>query len=499
MFIEREKNMATNVIQNIELKIISILQGSTNKENRMSIKELTARVYAWDELDDKDGTIRDISEKEIDEWICKGSETVKQKAHRRYERIRIIRDSIFNILKNYKKNFPIKIYAPLVIYEEDEKERKKAFYIDEDGLYSEKPIYKEKLIFMTEKESQEKIDKEIKKISKILSEKEQALIAQNVIDNSIELWMDDIKNKNAFPEINDWQIYYQQSYTNVEAFVILSSLVNQNNIESRVVNEIICKLIKSTSDKSFEQFVKNINLDFMQTTMADEYLSNDDMEWHVLTNIQKIMKAIAMKKKINFDRIYYEYNYEKKQLSRKSVFERKNTDKYREYKQYYQCTPFYIFLEDGRYWLLAVKDNYNTTDGNFMPCPLDLITNISILEEDGYDLEELKFINKYDGVVEKKRIKEYMKTNYEKPEEFEIKVYRNQTSGNLILRTFGRDFLFVESTEDYDVIKVIRSPFGMLNWALVNTRDVELIPKTEETKQRLSDKINELNQIYKRN
>lgn len=495
-------------IQNVELKIISILQGATNKDNRMSIKELTARVYEWDTLINEDGTLKPIAESDIADLISKDATTPRQAANRRYERIRTVRDGIFNILKNYSSEFPIKIYAPLVVYEESENGKRSAQYIDESGLYSAYPIYKDKLIFPSYEELCKRVDSEMKRAeqfrSKPLTNVEKVLIEQTIMDNCIDLSAWDIKSKTAFPEMQQWEIYYQQSYTNVEAFVILSSLMNQRNIESSVISDIVHKLIKSISDKYFEEFVKSINMEASQTTMADEYLScgtdkesySEKLSWDVLHNLKEIMKAIAMHKKINFERIYYSCDYEKKQWTIKTPTPAENARQHDGNKQDYRCTPLNIFFEEGRYWMLAVKDSYNTKNGNFMPCPLDLMTNISILDEDGCLLEEVKFIEKYDGVVEKKRLNEYMKTNYERPEEFDIRLRKNQTAGNLVLRTFGNDFTFVERTDEYDVIRVVRSPFGIINWALVNTRDVELIPREEPTKERLQQKIEELQKIY---
>lgn len=497
-------------IQNVELKIISILQGATNKDNRMSIKELTARVYEWDSLRNEDGTLKPIAEADIDDLISKDAATPQQAAHHRYERIRTVRDGIFNILKNYSSGFPIKIHAPLVAYEESENGKRTAQYIDESGVYSDYPIYKDKLIFPSYEELSKRVNNEIKRVElfrlKPLTDAEKDFIEQTIIDNCIDLSVWDIKSKTAFPEMRQWEIYYQQSYTNVEAFVILSSLMNQRNIESSVINDIVRKLIKSTSDNYFEEFVKAINLEASQTTMADEYLScgtdkqnnSAKLSWDVLHNIKEIMKAIATNKKINFERIYYSCDYQTKQWTIKTPTPAEYARQHDGNKQDYRCTPLNIFLEEGRYWLLAVKDNYNTKNGNFMPCPLDLITNISILDEDGCSLEDIKFLEKYDGAVEKKRLNEYMKTNYERPEEFDIKLRKNQTAGNLVLRTFGNDFTFVESTDEYDVIRVVRSPFGIINWALVNTRDVELIPREDATKRRLLQRIEELQKIYQK-
>lgn len=491
-------------IQNVELKIISILQGATNKDNRMSIKELTARVYEWDSLRNEDGTLKSILEKDIDTLICRDAETPKQAAHHRYERIRTIRDGVFNILKNYSSRFPIKIHAPLVVYEEDEKGKRTAQYIDEKGVYSDYPIYRDKLIFPSYEELYNRINYEIQRIESFkinaLTAAEKGLIEQTIIDNCIDLSIEDIKSKTAFPEMRQWEIYYQQSYTNVEAFIILSNLMNQRNIESSVINDIVHKLIRSISDRYFEKFVKAVNLEASQTTMADDYIScnyensykRTTLSWEVLHNIKEIMRAIATNKKINFERIYYSCDYEKKQWTIKNPIPAEYA------KQHYRCTPLNIFLEEGRYWLLAIKDNYNTKNGNFMPCPLDLITNISILDEDGCCLDDVKFIEKFDGSIEKKLLSEYMKTNYERPEVFDIKLHKNQTAGNLVLRTFGNDFTFVESTGEYDMIRVVRSPFGIINWALINTRDVELIPKEKETKKRLLKKIEELKNIYQK-
>ena len=195
--------------------------------------------------------------------------------------------------------FPIKIHAPLVAYEESENGKRTAQYIDESGVYSDYPIYKDKLIFPSYEELSKRVNNEIKRVElfrlKPLTDAEKDFIEQTIIDNCIDLSVWDIKSKTAFPEMRQWEIYYQQSYTNVEAFVILSSLMNQRNIESSVINDIVRKLIKSTSDNYFEEFVKAINLEASQTTMADEYLScgtdkqnnSAKLSWDVLHNIRK--------------------------------------------------------------------------------------------------------------------------------------------------------------------------------------------------------------------
>lgn len=489
-------------IQNVELKIISILQGTTNKDNRMSIQELTARVYEWDTLRNEDGALKPISKEDIDRLICKDATTPQQAAHHRYERIRTVKDGILNVLKNYGSRFPVQIHAPLVAYEENDNGKRIAQYIDETGKNSDYPIYKDKLIFASYEQMCKFVDGEINriKLSRVrpLTDAEKGFIEQTIMDNCIDLSVWDIKNKTAFPEMRQWEIYYQQSYTDVEAFLILSSLMNQQNIESSVIKDIVRKLIKSTSDKYFEEFIKTINLEASKTTMADEYLlhgtdiqnNNTKLSWDVLNNIKEIMKAIGTNKKINFERIYYVCDYEKKQWKTKTKRVGNKPD--------YRCTPLNIFLEEGRFWLLAVKDNYNTKNGNFMTCPLDLMTDVSVLDEDGCLQEDIQFLEEYEGSVEKKRLNEYMKTNYERPEEFDIKLKKNQTAGNLVLRTFGNDFTFVESTDEYDIIRVVRSPYGIINWALANTRNVELIPKEEATRQRLLQTIEELQKIYQK-
>ncbi len=470
-------------IQNIELKIISILQGATSKEHRMTIRELTARVYEWDNLNG----IEKLSEKDIDALICKGATTSKEAAKYRYDRIRTVRDSIFNILKNYNNNFPIQICAPLVLCAEDiETDKRFAKYIDENGVFSDTPIYKDKLIFSSYNEMCSYIER--KQRESLNDDKD--LIEQTVIDNCIDLSMLDIKSKTAFPEMKQWEIYYNQSYSNVEAFVILSSVINQDSIDFTVKESIIQKLVKSTSDKHFEKFVKQINLDSFksQETSISENI--------ILHNINAIIKAIAFNKKITFDRVYYDYDYEKKICNIVPSIKMNKVGQKIDNNHRYKCTPFNVFIDNGRYWLLALNDNYNTPDGNFMPCPLDLISNICIVDEDGCSLDEVKFIKKYDNSIEESRLNEYMKTNYEQPEEFDIRVRKNQTSGNLIFRTFGKDFSFVEKVDEFDIIRVKRSPFSIINWAITNSRDVELIPREAKTKERLKKKIEELNNIY---
>lgn len=461
----------------------------------MSINELTARVYEYESLRNKDGTLKLISENEAKSLICKNAETSKQAAKYKYDRIRTVGNGIINILKNYSTDFPIKIYAPLIECDENGNAR----YIDEAGMYCERPVFKDKLIFLTYGDMTNYINGEIKR-RKALTQEEKLTIEKNITDNSIDLSIWDIKSKTAFPEISEWKIYYQQAYTDTEAFVILSSVINQINIKSEVINEIVRKLVRSTNDRYFEEFVKTISLEAFQTTVANDCFSGksqgDTMGSDVFHNIKEIMRAIAAKKKINFERIYYSCDYEKKQWTLKNPYPDESPNQDGKIGRY-SCTPVYIFIAEGRYWLLAVRDSYNTPNGDFMPCPLDLIKNITVSDEDACTLDEIQFTEKYDDGIEKKRLYEYMKTNFEKPEEFDVKLYKNQTSGNLVLQTFGNDFTYITSTDDYDVIRVIRSPFGIINWALVNSRDAEIVPKEENTKKRLLQRIEELGNIYR--
>lgn len=286
-----------SAIKNVELKIIAILQGATNKENRMSMQELTARVYGWEQLRNEDGTLKAIPEDAFDEWICKGSEAPKKDM--RYDRRKTIKDGIMNILMNYSKDFPIRIHAPLIEYEEDKK-RKKILYIDEKGQCADVPIYSDKLIFSSVKDLENFVNNEIEKIQfregKKVTPMRAGYIEQTIRDNSVRLW-DNVKDKTAFPEVGEWELYYQQSYSNEEAYVILTSLISQKNLEASIINEIVGKLVKSTSDKYFEQFVKKINLETSQSTMADEYLSGscsgrkntEKQNWTVFCNIKEFI------------------------------------------------------------------------------------------------------------------------------------------------------------------------------------------------------------------
>ena len=516
---------------NKELKIISILQGNTNKENPMKIDDLVKEVYK----ERKNGNEDSFMQPECDSRN-KGSDNgnTGTDSKTRYDRRVTILNGIMNILSNCNSDYPIRILAPRVKIKKEEDESKtakkgkkgknKICYINKYGQINKdksnknegEPEYIEKIIFPSVMKRNDEIDKIEKKDFESLNPAIKELVAvesvskediSNIIyDNSIIATENYVKT--SFPEICDWKIYYQQSFTDVEAFIILSGLMNQKNIESSKINEIIRKLVRNTSDWYFEEFVKSVNLEASQTTMADEYLpttldeqqskkaGKDLQRWYVSDNIKAVMDAIKQHKKINFNRIYYSYDHEHKKWVQKIPTTEEYKEQHNGRTQNYTCTPLKIFMEEGRYWLLAVKDNYNTKDGNFMPCPLDLITNIQILEENGCPLEEIQFIEKYDGKVEEKRLNEYMKTNYERPEEFTIELRKNQTAANLVLRTFGNDFEYVGSTDDYDVIKVVRSPFGIINWALVNTRDVKLIPKEDSTKERMCQKIEEINKIY---
>lgn len=108
---------------NKELKIISILQGNTNKENPMKIDDLVKEVYK----ERKNGNEDSFMQPECDSRN-KGSDNgnTGTDSKTRYDRRVTILNGIMNILSNCNSDYPIRILAPRVKIKKEEDESKTA-------------------------------------------------------------------------------------------------------------------------------------------------------------------------------------------------------------------------------------------------------------------------------------------------------------------------------------------------------------------------------------
>lgn len=172
----------------------------------------------------------------------------------------------------------------------------------------------------------------------------------------------------------------------------------------------------------------------------------------------------------------------------------------------YIVSPYFVTEMTGMYWLIGLqdsksKDAVNGHKKNLGFYPIDMMKKINVLEEDARDISEA-FDGKEMTKEEKyKYIVEHQQVFYDEAEKIVIRVHKknedgseNNTSYNLIYRTFGDDFYMLNEEETYDRILVIKSPYFIVKWAIENIRDIEV--ETETIRDRIRNEIESLDKIY---
>ncbi|MFI3324611.1 MAG: WYL domain-containing protein [Clostridia bacterium] len=265
---------------------------------------------------------------------------------------------------------------------------------------------------------------------------------------------------------NKWQLYYNQNLSESELNVIILSLLQSNCFDDYNADNLIGKII-DLAGISENGFAKGR----LENVILTEWGKNEKQKF-AITDVIKTMdflyNAITCNKipnKISF--VLYGYNRKGERTAVRNGYK-------------YTVSPLYLAVHGGRFWLLAKTKNYE----NISFYPLDLIGDLKELE-----CEESEHIQNFNR---KKFLNEHMNLSYDEPKVAYIKFHKyipNTATENVrvytkIYNTFGKDFQYSDKTaeklgENWEVIKVTRSPFGLINWVLSNSEDVSLILNEE--------------------
>lgn len=297
------------------------------------------------------------------------------------------------------------------------------------------------------------------------------------------IYDDYIRQYRDFEELNSIHIknlYYNHVFSYEEIDNLIEGVLFSKTIDSQAKRELIDKIKENLTSKYYKEKARGIC-----TVYEPALVDNIQLR----ENLQIISKAIADKVQITFG--FYGYNKDK-ELEKVRMLE--------------NISPYYIVANTGKYYLFACNGKeYNNAYGVSI-YRVDLMQNISIPKRN----EKLGIAGK--PAIEKRNVSdlplrwkedfqlEHLYMSWDKPINILLKVSRMQEKwGNagytFLYDYFGKNFNVVEEKDDYALVKVKCSPFGMVNWALQYTDRVEVLEPLSVRKQ-IVNKIKNLNKKY---
>lgn len=239
-------------------------------------------------------------------------------------------------------------------------------------------------------------------------------------------------------------LYYKQQFDQEEINLLLASLIQCSSLEVKAISPLISKLLH----------VVNIDNSSLDRKLDDLYLRHSNYidskrkpENNLITNLETLIYIMTVADQNDFKKIDFEYCH-LDQLGKRVPYDRK-----------YTLSPHYLTLENGHFWLLGLHDQ---APNKYYRYAVDRMINIHVIQDE----KALPRISSTDP-----KIKQYLHTHvgssYDDPQDIIIQLLNKTTAYDAIYDKFGNDFLFLHpDSEGNERIKVHRSPYGVIQWAL---------------------------------
>lgn len=280
-------------------------------------------------------------------------------------------------------------------------------------------------------------------------------------------------------------IYYNHPFSHDEMDLLLEGIWSLRTISTDKAQRLTKKLENELTDKSYSE--KNKLRYTALVKMQEKYIGIESLK----DNLRLIQEAIKERKQLEFT--FNSWHAEDK--PKKIRFGPTETNPH-------TISPYYIVVNNEKYYLLAGKEPYDT-DSAMMIWRIDLMSDITITKDPVTPKHKVRnlpteWIDSSDFHVE------HLNMAYDTPRDITMKI--SSTTGekkpinyNFLFDTFGDKFevLRVDDTDYYGhIIKVKVSPFAVENWALSYSTRVEILDPPE-VRASMKEKISMLNRKYK--
>ena len=291
------------------------------------------------------------------------------------------------------------------------------------------------------------------------------------------------------PRLPIRELHYRHTFSYEEINALIEGVLFSRTLDTRTANRLVEKIEGHLTTKFYKKGPKSI------CTVRETLLVDRDQ---LRENLLLIQRAIDNRVQIRFQFNGYNRNKELEPLRKKKDM----------------VSPYYIVANAGRYYLLACKEipKGNATERRMSIWRIDLMTDLEIPGEDGG--------HKGERALEKKQVEglpqvwsedfplHHLNMSFDNPVPILLRILPSggQSADSTTRRPdytflydwFGDTFRYerTETTPPYgDMVRVICSPFAMVNWALQYSDRVEVL-QPEAVRKQVMEKIKDLTKKY---
>lgn len=313
------------------------------------------------------------------------------------------------------------------------------------------------------------------------------------IERIVEYYKGEDKNRDTVEaEINKKtgvyeKIYYKRAFSDEDIKIILEGVLHlkgYSNETKAIFDKVILNLTNKNFDKEKREIditkyiSNNINLPIVNRFEIEGKENKGDKIDKFNMNKEKVLKAMRERYSISFD--FFGVSSDMKRYPRGN--------------RYKNISVYKLYESDKKYYLKSSFDGKK-----MMNIRLDLIDNI---EKDDKNLYRS---NKSVASYEEDH-KGHIDMSYDSKRRMKLKVYRLKESDSkvdvtFIYDKFGDDFKIEKiikdenGKEDYLIISIENSVFGVINWSLQYTNRVCIV-EPEDVVDRIKEKLKNLEYKY---
>ena len=321
-------------------------------------------------------------------------------------------------------------------------------------------------------------------------------------DDDEELSIGEKRNKGADDEELAWEVnaerrpvknlYYQHPFSYDEVNAIIEGLLFSKTLDTKTANALARKVEDQLTNNFYAKGAKNICTVF-EPSLADKETLRE--------NLLTLQKAIDHRLQVAFFFCGYDHNKKLRKLRAKKDV----------------VSPYYLVANSGKYYLLACMEVniLGEIQRKMSIWRVDLMRDIEIPEFDEKQgkkgiraLKKSEVKNLPEQWSEKFALS-HLNMAFDEPVMITLRISSPKEEGypELHIRPdytflhdwFGDTFQYVGTdTEDteYDIVRVLCSPYAMANWALQYSDRVEVL-SPESVRNAVLDKIQNLEKKYK--
>ena len=286
-------------------------------------------------------------------------------------------------------------------------------------------------------------------------------------------------------------LFYNHTFSYGEINSLIEGILFSKTLDSKTANYLVDKIEENLTTKFYKKRPKKI-CKVQEPELVDKELLRE--------NLLMIQQAIDNHVQISFR--FNGYNY------------RKKLEPVREEKDI--VSPYYIVASGGRYYLLACREilREDKIIRNMSIWRIDLMTDIEIPgKNEKLNVPGFPAIKKND--VDNLPIEwsedfqlSHLNMSFDRPVPIKLRIKSQKRKDDSTKRVrvdytflhdwFGDTFKYIgtEKTEPYDdIVEVVCSPYGMVNWALQYSDRVEVLEPLD-VRNSVIEKVKNLNKKY---